>query len=127
MKNSNSVQGKDQRKMITEQDKEGMGDKGRTTTTTIIIGITDRTRPQKKRGIGSMLSLVGNTKDNTFGVSVVQTSMVTTETTITTLGEIKATKEVTTETSIRAIQMEITTTRNSHREPTPVTRMNTET
>ena len=123
MKNSNSVQGKDQRKMITEQDKEGLGDKGRTTT--IIIGITDRTRPQKKRGIGSMLSLVGNTKDNTFGVSVVQTSMVTTETTITTLGEIKATKEVTTETSIRAIQMEITTTRSSRRELTPVTWMST--
>ena len=111
MKNSNSVQGKDQRKMITEQDKEGMGDKGKTTTTTTIIGITDRTRPQKKRGIGSMLSLVGNTKDNIFGVSVVQISMVTTETTITTLGEIRATKEVTAETretSIRAIQMEAT-------------------
>ena len=123
MKNSNSVQGKDQLKMITEQDKEGMGDKGKTTTTTIIIGITGMTRLQKKRGIGSTLSLVGNTKDNTFGVSAGLIGTVTIETTITTMEEIKATKEITKGT--RAIPTETITIRGSPREHTPVTWMST--
>ena len=115
MKNSN-VQGKDQQhqKMIAVQDKEGMGSKGDAMATTI-MGITDRMRPQKKRGIGSTLNLVGNTKDNTLGVSVVQTSMVT----------IATTMEETTEETKGAIPTETITIRNSPREPTPVTWMNT--
>ena len=93
---------------MMKQDKEGMGSTGDaiTTTTTIITGTTDRMRPQKRRGTGSMLSLVGNTKDNIFGASVNSTSMVTIETTIT-MEEIRVTKETTEE--IRAIQMQAIT------------------
>ena len=109
MKNSN-VQGKDQQhqKMIAVQDKEGMGSKGDAMATTI-MGITDRMRPQKKREIGSMHSLVRNTKDNTFGVNVEQTSMVTIKTVTT--EETKATREITEETretNTKAIPMQAT-------------------
>ena len=84
-----------------------MGNRESAAATTTIIGITDRMRPQKKRGTGSIHSLVGNTKDNIFGVSVVQTNMVTIETVT------KATREIMEETratNIRAIQMQATTT-----------------
>ena len=128
MKNS-SVQGKDQQhQMIMKQDNaEGaMENKEEEETIIETTMLTDRMKPQKKRQIGSMHSLVGNTKDNTFGVSVERTSMVTigTVTTEEITEETKATREITEETrEIRAIQMEATATRGSHRGLIPVTWM----
>ena len=112
MKNSN-VQGKDQQhqKMITVQDKEeGMGNRGSTTTATI-IEITDRMRPQRRETTESMQHLVKYIRDNTFGVSVGLTERVTiviTEEIRATKGT-RVTKETTEETrETRAIQMQAT-------------------
>ena len=124
MKNSNNDRERDQRTKTTAQQgkKEEMGNRG-SATPAATIGTTDRMRPPKKEELEQMQRLARYITDNTYGGSAGLIGTVTIETTITTMEEIKATKEITKGT--RAIPTETIAIRDSPREPTPVTWMST--